>query len=129
MGNAPQPDEITSERRRSPRDHRDILAEPRRGVNHRERDPDGPVISPHPTGFVQELLERHRLFVPDVIDPTNLRLEDGRLSGAQEVRSREELEDRRLPPDTEKPAPGEPARRFNHENSAPVDQPSRSTTG
>src|SRR5206468_1286262 len=31
------------------------------------------------------------------------------------------MEYRRFRPDTEQPSPGEPARRFNHEDAAPVD--------
>src|SRR5437867_3383425 len=122
MGYTPQPDEVTSERGRGPGDARATLAEPRRTVDDRERDPDGPLIPPHPTGFVQELLQRNRLLVPDVIDSSNPRLKDGRFHGTQKVRSREQLEYRRFRPHTEKASPGEPARGFNHQDSAPVDQ-------
>src|SRR5207249_2204883 len=103
MGNSPQPDEITSQRRRRSRDPRDTLAEPRRSVDHREWDPNGALIPPNPTSFVQELLECDRLLVPDVINPSN-RLENGRFNGAQKVRSREQLKYRRFPPHTEKPS-------------------------
>ena len=96
MGNASQSDEITSERRRGPRDPCDTFAEPRRGVNHRKRDPDRPAISPNPTGFVQELLESHRLVVPDVIYPSNPRLEDGGFSAGQCPRRRMRIDDTRL---------------------------------
>src|SRR5258708_1617097 len=120
MGHAAQPNEITSQRRRGLCDPRKALAEPRRGVDHRERNPHGPRISPAGTGFVKDLLEGGGLFVPNVINPWNPGCDEGGFSRGQKARGGEKVEKRGFPPYTQKTAPCKPARRFDHEDSAPV---------
>ena len=129
MGHASQPNKVSSERRWRSRDRRETFAEQRRGIDHRKRDSNGPMIPPCPAGFVQESLERDRLFVPDVIDPANARPQDRRFNSAQVVRGREKLKQRGFSPDAQQATPCEPARRLDHQNATPVDQAEAKSDG
>lgn len=80
------------------------------------------MVAPDSTGFVQELLECDGLLVSDVINPSNVGLENGRFNGAQIVRRREQLVQRGFPPHAQKAAPREPPRGLDHQDPAPVDR-------
>src|SRR6267378_8665428 len=79
------------------------------------------MIPPCPTRLIQECLQCDWLFVPDVIDPSNARLQDRRFNGAQIVRGRKKLKQGWFPPDTQKVSPRKPTRCLDHQDSTPVD--------
>src|SRR6185295_1386928 len=65
---AAQADEITCERRRRASHRGRLLAQPRRGINERERDSPWPRATPYAARGVEKLLQRYRTLVADVIN-------------------------------------------------------------
>src|SRR5437867_3219425 len=83
MGDAPDPEEVASQRGGRPCEHCEAFAEPRRELDHSKRQAPRARELPRTTGFVEEVLERDRLLVSHVVDALDAGPQDRRLDRAE----------------------------------------------
>ena len=67
MGDAPDPEEVASQRGGCPREHREAFAQHRGELDHAKRQPSRARKLPRTAGFVEEVLERDRVLVSHVV--------------------------------------------------------------